>query len=701
MDQINGLAGLASLFGAGQMSAGLSIPNLSGGFGLDFSDDVSISGAKAITEAGNFRTNAALADPDILAEINDLEDEAEAEDAKADDAKVGADGKKTEGTDAASDAKGDKDAKKLTDEQKKYVENKHKQDATQGDIDDLTTEATDLEKQIEEAKASGDTDKANKLQKELDDVNEKLEAKKKELDKLVKEEDELELSPEEKLEALQNEMDQLDSELEAKKAEQARLQAEAAKLQEDIEAAKAEGDQEKVEELQGELDGVNSKLDTLDSEINSLQSRKDSLQNNIDAAQAEVDAKKAQEAAAAAANQAQSSGGSGDGGSGNNGAVNQAGESGGSGGNSGGSNGVNNGGNGGGGNGGSGSVGGSGGGGSVGGSGGSGSVGGSSKVGQVDTSKCSDEDLAKGIDEFLASKGSPCPEGTGALFVEAGKKYDVDPLVLVSIAGQETQWGQTGIGMNGMLGVGAYDSDPNNATRDPKFAGVANQIERGAETFANIRAGNGGSASDSIADQLKAVNNHENGNQYWWASDSNWDEGVQSIYENQVAPFILEHVNGAETVGGDVAGMLSDADSMIGLCRGNGDLQNYINENGSGLSTYDPWCAAFATAVENKHGNMDFSQLDNWNYCPSIKNWAEGQGTWHPNGSYNAQPGDMLLFDWDSDGCADHVGIVESYDPSTGVCITLEGNTSGDASGSQVARKERSSCIMGFISSNV
>nr|MCW1079565.1 CHAP domain-containing protein [Streptococcus anginosus] len=47
----------------------------------------------------------------------------------------------------------------------------------------------------------------------------------------------------------------------------------------------------------------------------------------------------------------------------------------------------------------------------------------------------------------------------------------------------------------------------------------------------------------------------------------------------------------------------------------------------------------------------------------------------------NAQAGDLVCFDWDGDGVADHVGFVERNYGS--YYQTIEGNTSSGASGSQ------------------
>lgn len=130
------------------------------------------------------------------------------------------------------------------------------------------------------------------------------------------------------------------------------------------------------------------------------------------------------------------------------------------------------------------------------------------------------------INSYLASQGSPAARyDAGAMFVKYGKENNVDPLALVAIAGHETGFGKLGVGMRKMLGVGAYDSNPNGAT---PYDGLENQIKYGAQTFANLRAKGGSSAGDSLGNQFAAVN------RAGWATDRNWHRGVASQY-NRVA----------------------------------------------------------------------------------------------------------------------------------------------------------------------
>lgn len=79
-------------------------------------------------------------------------------------------------------------------------------------------------------------------------------------------------------------------------------------------------------------------------------------------------------------------------------------------------------------------------------------------------------------------------------------------------------------------------------------------------------------------------------------------------------------------------------------------------------------------------------------YCPDIVNAGREAGCTQYN--EDAEPGDLVLFDWDGDGLADHIGIVEENHPDEGYMTTIEGNTSSGSAGSQsnggvVARRQR------------
>ncbi len=92
-----------------------------------------------------------------------------------------------------------------------------------------------------------------------------------------------------------------------------------------------------------------------------------------------------------------------------------------------------------------------------------------------------------------------------------------------------------------------------------------------------------------------------------------------------------------------------------------------------------PYCAMFTSWVLDQAG-VGCAGIPGA-YCPWIVNAGRSEG--RTVETYNAQPGDVVLFDWGNDGESDHVGIVEENGGWYLQCI--EGNTNNG----QVARRTR------------
>ena len=109
-----------------------------------------------------------------------------------------------------------------------------------------------------------------------------------------------------------------------------------------------------------------------------------------------------------------------------------------------------------------------------------------------------------------------------------------------------------------------------------------------------------------------------------------------------------------------------------------------------------PYCAMFVSWVFDRAG-VTVKWLPD-TYCPNIHDRIESADDDYS--SKNAEPGDVVLFDWQRDGEDDHVGIVEENTGS--YLVTIEGNTSSGSSGSQgnggkVARRTRSYAVTTII----
>ena len=126
-------------------------------------------------------------------------------------------------------------------------------------------------------------------------------------------------------------------------------------------------------------------------------------------------------------------------------------------------------------------------------------------------------------------------------------------------------------------------------------------------------------------------------------------------------------------------------DSLISLARG----QVGVSEQppGSNRVVYNtdyygrevsgpeyPWCCAFIWWLFWVLKILeDFCAGQKTAYCPYVVSYAKMAGRWVVNGY---QPGDLLLYDWDGDGIADHIGLCVGTDGNT--LATIEGNV-GDS----------------------
>ena len=92
-----------------------------------------------------------------------------------------------------------------------------------------------------------------------------------------------------------------------------------------------------------------------------------------------------------------------------------------------------------------------------------------------------------------------------------------------------------------------------------------------------------------------------------------------------------------------------------------------------GFSSRVEWCACYVSWVLNQAGYSE----PKFAACQSQGvPYFSSNGRWANRGYSNIAPGDVIFFDWESDGSSDHVGIVIGTDGSR--VYTVEGN-SGDA----------------------
>lgn len=115
-----------------------------------------------------------------------------------------------------------------------------------------------------------------------------------------------------------------------------------------------------------------------------------------------------------------------------------------------------------------------------------------------------------------------------------------------------------------------------------------------------------------------------------------------------------------------------------------------------------PWCAMFVSKCFDEAGVVKLvaaSGRKGFASCDAGLKWFAKNNQLVPVG--DAQPGDVVFFQFDDDAQPDHVGIVVKNNTKLKRLVCAEGNTAGDAKGSQsngdgVYLKKRSySLVMG------
>ena len=90
-----------------------------------------------------------------------------------------------------------------------------------------------------------------------------------------------------------------------------------------------------------------------------------------------------------------------------------------------------------------------------------------------------------------------------------------------------------------------------------------------------------------------------------------------------------------------------------------------------GLDYRVEWCAIFVSWCADQCGYLDAEVLPKMEGVRPYVDWFIERGQWQDR-DYEPSPGDIIFFDWESDGLADHVGIVERVEDST--IYSVEGN---------------------------
>lgn len=114
-----------------------------------------------------------------------------------------------------------------------------------------------------------------------------------------------------------------------------------------------------------------------------------------------------------------------------------------------------------------------------------------------------------------------------------------------------------------------------------------------------------------------------------------------------------------------------------------GENNNTVFGKWYGLNN-NPWCAMFVSKCFDEAGLVKLvaaSTKKGFASCDAGLKWFAKNNQLVPVG--DAQPGDIVFFQFDDDAQPDHVGIVVKNNTKLKRLVCAEGNTAGDGKGSQ------------------
>lgn len=147
--------------------------------------------------------------------------------------------------------------------------------------------------------------------------------------------------------------------------------------------------------------------------------------------------------------------------------------------------------------------------------------------------------------------------------------------------------------------------------------------------------------------------------------------------------------------------VVSVARSQLGVCEPSGDdkyLKWFNQATNSKLTMDMAWCVCFVSWCLRQAG-VPTAVFGTCAQCSVAFNWAKNKKIWYSRiTGHRPKSGELILFDWDGDGKADHIGIVASSTVNN--VTTIEGNAKGGATVDGVREKVYSATsryIKGYI----
>jgi murein DD-endopeptidase MepM/ murein hydrolase activator NlpD len=147
---------------------------------------------------------------------------------------------------------------------------------------------------------------------------------------------------------------------------------------------------------------------------------------------------------------------------------------------------------------------------------------------------------------------------------------------------------------------------------------------------------------------------------------------------------------------GTVEAVLALAKHFVDLKYVEGPKKDTIFGKFMGLN-YAPWCASFVSYVFNKSGSGSLVKgvqtAKGYVGCTAGINGLKTKKGFKSVPLAQAQPGDIIFFDWQNDNDPDHTGIVLKNNPKKKIVTCYEGNTSAgpgsQSNGGGVYKRDR------------
>lgn len=147
-----------------------------------------------------------------------------------------------------------------------------------------------------------------------------------------------------------------------------------------------------------------------------------------------------------------------------------------------------------------------------------------------------------------------------------------------------------------------------------------------------------------------------------------------SVYgDPEYVPHVLRYYAYGYLFGGSLLGnqaIVSIAAGEIGYREGTGGYTKYGAWYGL---PNDQWCAMFVSWCAEQCGYLRAGICPKLSYTPDMVRWFQSRGQWYDR-TVTPPVGAYILFDWDGDGRANHVGLVEYVED--GQVHAIEGNSS-------------------------